>query len=112
MIPPPIRYLESRRVYVPIDVNLPIERIETIIKDSQIKTLITRGKHLNALIPSSVEIVDLDKTMTSIEGHQPLGVPVKVGNNDLAYGFTSGSTGNPKGVMIEPLVVEYRSKYG
>jgi long-subunit acyl-CoA synthetase (AMP-forming) len=39
--------------------------------------------------------------MTSIEGHQPLGVPVKVGNNDLAYVDTSGSTGNPKGVMIE-----------
>ena len=102
LIPCLFGILKAGGAYVPIDVNLPIERIKTIIKDSQIKTLITRGKHLSAFMPLSVEIVDLDKTMTSIEEHQPLGAPAKVGNNDLAYViYTSGSTGNPKGVMIE-----------
>ena len=102
LIPSLFGILKAGGAYVPIDVNLPIERIKTIIKDSQIKTLITRGKYLQTYMPQSLEIVDLDKAMPSIMGQQSSGSQAKVNNNDLAYViYTSGSTGTPKGVMIE-----------
>ncbi|NHN25907.1 amino acid adenylation domain-containing protein [Flavobacterium jejuense] len=102
LIPTLFGILKSGGAYLPIDVTLPKDRIETIIKDSKISKLITRAEHLDSLESLSVEIIDLNQVLPSLIGRQSSGLQAKVNPNDLAYViYTSGSTGTPKGVMIE-----------
>ena len=102
LIPTLFGILKSGGAYLPIDVTLPKDRIETIIKDSKISKLITRAEHLDSLESLSVEIIDLNQVIPNLIGRQSSGLQAKVNPNDLAYViYTSGSTGIPKGVMIE-----------
>jgi amino acid adenylation domain-containing protein len=102
LIPSIFGILKSGCAYVPIDPNLPAERINSIVKNSKIKVLLTRGKHLKASMKLATEIVDLDNAMEDISNSKALESEVKVCRSDLAYViYTSGSTGTPKGVMIE-----------
>jgi amino acid adenylation domain-containing protein len=101
LIPSIFGILKSGGAYVPIDSKLPADRIAAIVRDSKIKTLITRSHNLKSLdLPT--DILDLDLKNNDIEKENMLTSKPKVGREDLAYViYTSGSTGNPKGVMIE-----------
>lgn len=88
--------------YVPLEIDLPIERIRYIIRDSGISLIITSDatdfylkEHCSALKTSLVT----DQRIAS-ESNLPL--PDRTHPQQLAYIlYTSGSTGNPKGVAIE-----------
>lgn len=87
--------------YVPIDINLPVSRIEKIIEDSGIKVLISREKYIQDSLSALCRVIDLDEVSDAVNSY-PVASPVSVEGSDLAYViYTSGSTGNPKGVMIE-----------
>lgn len=93
--------LKAGGVYVPIDFSYPPERIQSIVKDSGLKVLITRGKYLapGLRLP---KLVNLDEEWNRIDAMQGRRPSVEIKGNDLAYViYTSGSTGKPKGVMIE-----------
>jgi amino acid adenylation domain-containing protein len=88
--------------YLPIDSNLPKERIEYILKESNAKYILTQEwlihkyQDINKVYNFSVldnilqEENDVDRIKVNIQEH------------DLIYTiYTSGSTGNPSGVMIE-----------
>lgn len=94
--------MKAGGAYVPIDSNYPPERINSIIDDSRLKVLITRGKYQNASIKITAGLVDLDRAMVAINTPQVKPSKAKVSGRDIAYViYTSGSTGKPKGVMIE-----------
>ncbi|HHP7243528.1 MAG TPA: AMP-binding protein, partial [Elainellaceae cyanobacterium] len=91
--------------YVPIDPELPIERQHTLLKQSEVRWVLTQS-NLNAKLdwPDNVQrlCVDLDdaKLWETSLSHQPM-KPLQT-PDDLAYViYTSGSTGMPKGVMID-----------
>lgn len=85
--------------YIPIDINLPKKRINTIIKKANIKTIIT-DKEMTLHFPNlnKIEIDDLEDSDVSnnIDTH----VKPKPSEYSPYVIFTSGSTGEPKGVEI------------
>ncbi len=93
---------KSGGVYVPINPELPPERLNWLIEDSSPKVVLSRESlHLH-IDNEDISVVDLD-ALESVLQHTP-DTPLECvpDPHDLAYIiYTSGSTGRPKGVMIE-----------
>jgi tyrocidine synthetase-3 len=92
--------LKSGGAYLPIDLSYPAERIDFMLKDSNIGIIVTQ-KNLTSKLKVEVESIEIDEdAMLQHKEDYNIG---KVNNaNNLAYViYTSGSTGTPKGVMVE-----------
>ena len=93
--------LKAGAAYLPIDANLPAERIGKLLIHGEVHIALTQARHLEAINWSSnVQPIPVDSAaaapvneIAALEGRSP---------HDLAYViYTSGSTGEPKGVMID-----------
>ncbi|MBI3736423.1 AMP-binding protein, partial [Candidatus Sumerlaeota bacterium] len=86
--------------YIPLDSADPAARIEYILDDSQSRLIVTDAAHAEMaerLTGGSREIAVLDRAQAAPAGGF---APRKISPDSLAYIFyTSGSTGQPKGVM-------------
>ena len=96
--------------YIPIDINIPNERIEFILEDTKSKYLISNSKFkkkFNEIIKKNkklknLKIIYYNEEIKEIEKESNKNLNIKINLNDLCYIiYTSGTTGNPKGVMIE-----------
>ncbi|HBB98647.1 MAG TPA: non-ribosomal peptide synthetase [Blastocatellia bacterium] len=90
--------LKAGKTYVPLDPSYPGERLDFILKDSQASALVTNNQNLATAqqLTSDVQIINIDR----LESAAPLTPAPHVSPERLAYIlYTSGSTGNPKGVM-------------
>lgn len=83
-------------VFFPINLNLPLERLAYLLKDSGAKKVIS----YEALFPKELDIDLILVTYDALENQPPLYEQADV--NNLAYLlYTSGSTGLAKGVLIQ-----------
>lgn len=91
--------LERGAAYLPLDPEAPAERLQWMLEDAGVSTIVTAVLDEPAGLPTGLNIVDLDALLPA--SASPASQRVVHGPDDVAYViYTSGSTGKPKGVMV------------
>lgn len=93
----------SGNFYSPIDTKMPMERIEKIVGTLSPAVIITDEKHKEVATQFSngAEVITIEKYNTGYDPQKVLNRTKKIIDTDVLYVlFTSGSTGMPKGVII------------
>lgn len=90
--------LKAGGAYVPLDPYFPADRVAFMVKDAELKTIVTTNSLVvTAKKLGAASVVNLD----AIDGSVEANVGARVRDHHLAYViYTSGSTGTPKGVQL------------
>jgi amino acid adenylation domain-containing protein len=92
--------LKAGGVYVPIDPEYPTERLRYLLTDSAPAVVLTQ-RRLAGRLPGGVPVVDVDAPVWAGAGAATPPARGALAPGHLAYVlYTSGSTGEPKGVMV------------
>ena len=93
--------LKAGGAYLPLDPELPSHRIRAIVDDAKPAIVLTQehfAKELNDLEP---RVFAVSPDFTEVQNENNENHTISVTSDNLAYVmYTSGSTGQPKGVMI------------
>ena len=103
MIAANLAALKAAVPYVQIDYTLPHERAARILEDAQAGLIVTDDEHFSfgrALARGDIALVNTDRLNDSFPETNP---GLSIAPEQIAYiHYTSGSTGEPKGVVVEP----------
>jgi surfactin family lipopeptide synthetase B len=108
--------LRAGASYLPIDADLPVDRVRYLLDDSGARFLIG-GERIRDALAFTGQLVDLEGIGPGRESDARVSLP-RVRAGDAAYIiYTSGTTGTPKGVVIEHhslvnYVSWFRRRYG
>lgn len=95
-----IAVLKAGGAYLPVDTEYPVERISYMLTHSKARVILAHKEFLDKVQNLECETILVDEKQYQQETKENPNYSVKCHN--LAYVlYTSGSTGNPKGVMIE-----------
>jgi amino acid adenylation domain-containing protein/thioester reductase-like protein len=94
--------LKAGGAYLPLDPNYPPQRLAFMLQDAQVKILLTQAHLLDTLPPHQAEAICVDRDWEIINNESQENINNQVSPINNAYIFyTSGSTGQPKAVIIE-----------
>jgi len=101
MIAAQIAILLSGAACVPLDPDYPVDRLRFMLEDSGAKVLLATPVLSNRLSVGETTVIQLDGILGSGTGLIPEDLPSKASPLDASHIFyTSGSTGQPKGVRV------------
>ncbi|MGB8495404.1 MAG: amino acid adenylation domain-containing protein [Candidatus Acidiferrum sp.] len=87
--------------YVPLDPAYPKERLSFMLGDAAAKFLLTDSKHKGLFLSAKDKTICVDSDWLVIGKESTSNLDSAAGPSNLAYVmYTSGSTGEPKGVMV------------
>ena len=90
--------LKSGSCYVPLDSDLPHERLAFLLDDLSPAAILTQKHLIDRLPPTSAAVLRLDADSNRWADADPRNFAIDSGPDSLAYIiYTSGSTGQPKG---------------
>ncbi|MFZ3131936.1 MAG: AMP-binding protein, partial [Desulfosporosinus sp.] len=95
--------LKSGAAYLPLDPGYPSERIAYMLNQSHTSLTLTDRDNPNIHTTGNCEFVNISLRNTTVYAEETANLDKdnKANTDDLAYVlYTSGSTGNPKGVMV------------
>lgn len=94
--------LKAGGAYVPIDPSYPASRKEYMIQDSGLTALITEADFIYDIDYFDGDVFAIDVELDTSNADESVQFSTIIRPEQLAYVmYTSGSTGNPKGVMVE-----------
>lgn len=94
--------LRTGACYVPLEPEHPAERLAFMLRDTDAPAVLTTSALAPELPDTDAAVVRLDEIRDDLEAYPPEAPDVRVRPDDLAYvAYTSGSTGQPKGVAVE-----------
>ena len=93
--------LKAGGAYLPLDVNDPASRLQTLLADVKPVVLLTQPQLVEKLPAHAAEVICLSRNLTELSNESHDKPRVNIAPDNLAYIiYTSGSTGKPKGVML------------
>lgn len=89
--------LKANCRYVPLDINLPEERIKYILQDSEVSSIITNIESFSKKGISDYQVINI----TECSNVSTSSIFNQSSPSEIAYMmYTSGSTGKPKGISV------------
>ncbi len=97
-----IAILKAGGVYLPLNPELPPDRLDWMLEDSAPSVILTREEFGSRIPEKLAKVLPMGSIELELQAMSAMRPKVDVTPQDLAYIiYTSGSTGRPKGVMIE-----------
>ncbi|RSM74439.1 peptide synthetase [Amycolatopsis sp. WAC 01375] len=97
--------LKANAAYVPLDAGFPDDRLAYIVRDADVRLVVSISGLRDRFDPGSVELVCLDEDadrIAALPGERLIVAEKGAPADELCYVvYTSGSTGRPKGVTID-----------
>jgi len=93
--------LKAGGAYAPLDPAYPQERLAFMLRDAAVPVLLTQERLRESLLEHQAQVIRLDADWEAIAGESAENLPSAATAESLAYVmYTSGSTGQPKGVAV------------
>jgi amino acid adenylation domain-containing protein len=97
-----VAILKAGGAYVPLDPTYPPERLAYMLEDTQLAVLLTQVELFDRLPATSAQVIGVNQDWAQIASHPITNfcTPPLTAENLAYIVYTSGSTGQPKGVMV------------